>query len=211
MSGGVAKEGVCAATPRHGRGMNRDVLVAAAPSPRARVSSWSAWRRGAFAHNPAHNRRLSAALRKAASFELASWSPLRRRRLLLCAVLHDIGLAFDPDQKVMHAAAGAGLLAEVGLRDAAAVVARHAGAVVEAELRGREREFDPWRKLPYDADVLCVLDWIDATISPAGEDVSWQQRLEDIRARYGHDSPQALTFEQNRANVERGERIATAG
>ena len=72
--------------------------------------------------------------------------------------------------------------------DAVNLVAYHSFAIVEAELRGLRSSLDA--EFPYDEslphDLLC---YCDMTTSPSGERVNVEERLNEIRVRYGRDDP----------------------
>src|SRR2546423_7908743 len=114
--------------------------------------------------------------------------------LVAAAWLHDIGYAPSIADTGFHPLDGARFL-----RDLAAdgrlcgLVAHHSGARYEARLRdlGRElTEFRDERSLVRDCLWSC-----DMTIGPAGKPVTFDERLAEIRQRYGSDHvvPLAIT------------------
>ena len=102
------------------------------------------------------------------------------------AWLHDIGYSPDLIGSGFHPLDGARWLSDV--QGASPVlcqlVANHTGALIEAEERGLaavlSAEFPPAHRFLSDALTYC-----DMTTSPDGRPLSVDERLADIRARYG--------------------------
>ena len=105
--------------------------------------------------------------------------------LVSAAWLHDVGYAPHVAATGFHPLDGARFLRQAGVPASVInLVAHHSFAVVEAELRGLrtalENEFPYDPSLPH--DVLC---YCDMTTGPAGKRVTVDERLSEIRARYG--------------------------
>jgi hypothetical protein len=115
--------------------------------------------------------------------------------LTATAVLHDIGYSPGLRDSGFHALDGARYLRDVQHFEGMVcrLVAHHSCAVVEAEEHGLAadlaREFKPAPRGLADALIYC-----DMTTSPDGQRITIEQRLADIRARYGpaHPVTQAL-------------------
>jgi HD domain-containing protein len=126
--------------------------------------------------------------------------------LVACAAwLHDIGYARQLQDTGFHPLDGARYLRSISAGDRlCGLVAYHSGAMYEAELRGLRdelSEFPDERSLARDVVWFC-----DMTTSPAGDPVTFDERLGEIRRRYGdeHTVPRAIAAAsgQIRAAVE---------
>ncbi|MGF1597084.1 MAG: HD domain-containing protein [Acidimicrobiales bacterium] len=111
----------------------------------------------------------------------------RLELLIASAYVHDIGYAAPIRQTGFHPLDGARHLRRCGFDEAlVCLVANHTCASIEAELRHLrptlEQEFPLDPTLPHDELTFC-----DLTTGPAGETVSVDDRLADIRRRYGPD------------------------
>jgi len=107
--------------------------------------------------------------------------------LLMAAWLHDIGYAPDLIDIGFHPIDGARFLRKLGADDRlVCLVAHHSCAVYEARVRGLEdvllAEFGQEASPTYDALAFC-----DLTTGPAGERVTYPERMKEIRERYGPD------------------------
>lgn len=105
--------------------------------------------------------------------------------LVAAAWLHDIGYAPRVRETGFHPLDGARYLRDLGWDTGVVqLVAHHSGAVIEAEERGLRSELlveFPFRQsLSMDALWYC-----DMTTGPDGQTVSVEERLAEIRARYG--------------------------
>jgi hypothetical protein len=106
--------------------------------------------------------------------------------LTAAAVLHDIGYAPSLADTGFHPLDGARYLRDVEHADPmlCRLVAHHSCAIIEAEERGLAgvlaREFKPAPRNLDDALIYC-----DLTTGPDGQHMTIEQRLADIRARYG--------------------------
>lgn len=107
-----------------------------------------------------------------------------RELLVSAAVLHDIGYAPSIAKTGFHPLDGARWLRDVEFDDrVAGLVAHHTNAVVEAELRGLDRElsgeFDR-----EESQVADLLWYCDLTTGPDGQEFTVEERLAEIRERY---------------------------
>jgi putative nucleotidyltransferase with HDIG domain len=115
---------------------------------------------------------------------MAAFLALDGAVLVAAAWLHDIGYAPSAAQTGFHPLDGARFLAGLGVPERVVnLVARHSGAILEAELRGI-------------GDLLAVfadecgslrdaLWYCDLTTSPDGDAVSVRDRIAEIKERYG--------------------------
>lgn len=114
--------------------------------------------------------------------------------LIAAAWLHDVGYSEDLAVTRFHPLDGARHLAALGAPERLMnLVARHSCAIVEAKLRGLEREVGAYpdeRGLLRDALWYC-----DMTTSPEGKSVTLEERIEEIQRRYGQGAVFAFTEE----------------
>jgi hypothetical protein len=131
------------------------------------------------------------------------------------AVLHDVGYSPSIAHTGFHPLDGARHLQAAGADGRlCALVAHHSFAYREAELRGLTAELSEW----VDEETLLrdALWWADMTTSPDGQPIEFDERIKEIKDRYG---PQDLvTFfirqaePELRGAVERTEqRLRAAG
>jgi len=119
-----------------------------------------------------------------------------RDLLIAAALLHDIGYGPDLIDTGFHPLDGARFLGDTAQASdmLCRLVAHHSCALIEADERGLDlqlsREFQPARSDLTDALIYC-----DMTAGPDGQRMHVDQRLADIRARYGPEDPvsRALT------------------
>ncbi len=107
--------------------------------------------------------------------------------LVAAAYLHDIGYAPELAITGFHPLDGARHLRVLGHERLAGLVAHHTQGRHEARLRGLQEalaEFDD-----EDSLVSGALAYCDLTTGPSGERMTPVQRLLDVEARYGEDSP----------------------
>jgi hypothetical protein len=121
---------------------------------------------------------------KADSLRRATNNP---ETLVAAAWLHDVGYAPNIVDTGLHALDGARWLLREGWGDEiAGLVANHSCALYEAQERGLgevlAQEFPRQRSATADA-----LWFADMTTGPDGQDMTIQERLDEIRARYGAD------------------------
>lgn len=107
------------------------------------------------------------------------------RLLVASAYLHDVGYAPGVKETGFHPLDGARHLRRLGFDERiVGLVAHHSCADIEATFHHLEhhlrREFPIDHRLPHDALLYC-----DLTTGPNGEPLSIDDRLIDIRARYG--------------------------
>ena len=116
---------------------------------------------------------------------VASDLGVERVPLVASAWLHDIGYSPEVVATGFHPLDGARFLRDERASAAlVGLVAHHSFALVEADLRGLRSVLES--EYPYDTslphDVLC---YCDMTTGPDGQRVTAQERLSEIRARYG--------------------------
>jgi putative nucleotidyltransferase with HDIG domain len=104
--------------------------------------------------------------------------------LVAAAWLHDIGYAPDLAATGFHPLDGARYLSGLGAPEQVVnLVARHSNAILEAELRGLG---DQVAAFPDEAGPLRDALWYcDLTTTPDGEPVRAEDRIAEIKERYG--------------------------
>ncbi|MFI2473892.1 HD domain-containing protein [Nocardia xishanensis] len=101
--------------------------------------------------------------------------------LITAAWVHDIGYSPEAVQSGCHAVDGAAFLRDRGAPDRlCALVAHHSCARVEAHYRGVPIAWPDERTPLRDA-----LWWADMTTTPTGGATSVEERIAEVRARYG--------------------------
>ena len=107
--------------------------------------------------------------------------------LVAAAYLHDIGYAPSLNRLGFHPVDGALFLRAHGQERLACLVAHHSGARFEAE----ERELvDELAAFPVeDGPVMDALTFADMTTGPAGQLMTLEERIGEIRRRYQPDDP----------------------
>lgn len=122
--------------------------------------------------------------------------------LTTAAYLHDIGYAPDLAVTGFHPLDGVRWIidnrpAEERL---ARLVAHHSCAMFEARVRGLDgtllAEFQPDESEVYDALVFC-----DLTTGPTGESASFDDRVNEIRSRYGPDHEVTVALESSHSSL----------
>jgi putative nucleotidyltransferase with HDIG domain len=106
--------------------------------------------------------------------------------LRAAAVLHDVGYAPDIARSGFHPLDGARYLLELDAPQRLVdLVAHHSGAAIEARIRGLQCEHSHFtdEKTP----LRDALWYCDLTTGPDGEHLSVEERLAEIRQRYGRD------------------------
>ncbi len=115
--------------------------------------------------------------------DIFGWDELKCRQMFILGFLHDCGYEFSVDQ-TEHENLGGELLRTLG--------------------------FTHWREVyyhgkvtsEYSSDELLILNYADLTTSSTGEDITTEQRLEDILERYGEDSIQYINAARLVESVE---------
>jgi hypothetical protein len=117
----------------------------------------------------------------------AALAPEDRPYLIAAAWLHDVGYAPTLNRLGFHPVDGARYVRQQGQERLASLVAYHSGARFEAEERGLVdalAEFEP-----EDGPILDALIYADMTTGPAGERMSFEERIAEILDRYPADDP----------------------
>jgi hypothetical protein len=107
--------------------------------------------------------------------------------LVAAAYLHDIGYAASLNQLGFHPLDGARFLRAQGQERLACLVAYHSGARFEAEERGLVGELAAFPA--EDGPVMDALTFADMTIGPAGQPMTLDERISEIRRRYPPNDP----------------------
>lgn len=124
-----------------------------------------------------------------AASEFAEKLEIEADGLVAAAWLHDIGYSRELARTGLHALDGARYLRDLGWdRQVVTLVAHHSAARVEAAERGLEDELLQEFPEPTDRTALEVLWYCDMTTGPSGERVSVEERLAEIRERYGREA-----------------------
>lgn len=118
--------------------------------------------------------------------------------VVLAAWLHDIGYGPAVRRSGFHPLDGAHYLIGLGApAEVVGLVAWHTGAEFEAETRGLLRELG---QLPVpNSQALDVLTMIDLAVSPTGEPVLDENRVEEMLRRYEETHPVHRTVVRSRA------------
>jgi putative nucleotidyltransferase with HDIG domain len=120
--------------------------------------------------------------------DLGNKFDLEDDRVVAAAWLHDIGYAPELVRTGLHALDGARYLRDLGWDDqVVTLVAHHSAAPVEAAERGLDAELLREFPEPTDRTRLELLWYCDMTTGPSGERVSVEDRLTEIRDRYGQE------------------------
>lgn len=135
--------------------------------------------------------------------------------LTAAAVLHDVGYSPRIAKTGFHPLDGARFLKDSTPNTRlVALVAHHSCAYREAELRGLSAELTEW--VDEETPLRDALWWADMTTSPDGKPVAFDERLKEIRDRYGPQDVVTFFIRQAepelRGAVERTEaRLQAAG
>jgi HD domain len=127
--------------------------------------------------------------------------PQERAVLVAAAYLHDLGYAPSLAATGLHALDGARHLRGLGQERLAGLVAYHSGARGEAELRGLTVELAEFQDEA--SATSMALTYCDMTTGPAGELVSFVERLADVERRYGPQHLVTRAVRLARPEVER--------
>ena len=116
-----------------------------------------------------------------------------REDLISAAWLHDIGYSPELTDTGLHALDGARYLRCEGWpARVVGLVAHHSGARFEAAERGL---LDELSEFPFeDSPLLDALALADLTTGPAGERVSYEDRIDEILRRYSAEDPVHRTW-----------------
>jgi putative nucleotidyltransferase with HDIG domain len=120
-----------------------------------------------------------------------------RDTLIAAAWLHDIGYAPEIGHTRFHPLDGARYLRDQGWPEIVVnLVAHHSGARFEAYERGLSNEL---AEFPFeDNPLLDALVAADLTTGPAGERLSYDERMDEILSRYSPDDPVHRTWTKAR-------------
>nr|WP_308220286.1 HD domain-containing protein [Kineococcus sp. TRM81007] len=111
--------------------------------------------------------------------------PADRELLVIAAWLHDVGYAEQLAATGFHSLDGAQWLRQQGHERVACLVAHHSCASFEAALRGLSEVMATY---PDEGTaVRDLLTYCDMTTGPAGQAMTLDERLADVRKRYGTD------------------------
>ncbi|MFQ6198756.1 HDIG domain-containing metalloprotein [Streptomyces sp. NPDC000405] len=103
--------------------------------------------------------------------------------LVAAAWLHDIGYAPELRRTGFHPLDGARHLETLGAPSRlVCLVAHHSGAVYEAEQRGLSEELTQYER--EDSPLLDALIYSDMTAGPAGQRLTFDERISEILTRY---------------------------
>ena len=117
--------------------------------------------------------------------EVTASLDLRTESLVSAAWLHDVGYSPRVRSTGFHPLDGARYLVAQGVDDRVTeLVAHHSFARVEAQLRGLEGELLKEFPVP-DSELADVLCFCDMTVGPQGQAMTADDRLAEIRERYG--------------------------
>jgi hypothetical protein len=106
--------------------------------------------------------------------------------LVAAAYLHDVGYSPELEGTGFHPIDGARWLRGLGHERLAALVAHHSAARFEARARGLAAELADF---PDEASVVSdALAYCDLTTGPTGQQVTIDERLDEIVSRYGGES-----------------------
>lgn len=116
-----------------------------------------------------------------------------RRLLVAAAWLHDIGYGHAQRDTGLHPLDGARWLAAQGYpRRLCALVAHHSAATYEAEQRGLSEPLNAWEQ---EASAVSDALWAaDMSTGPAGQRMTYPERLDEILRRYPPDSEVAAAM-----------------
>ena len=119
--------------------------------------------------------------------------------LITVAYLHDIGYAPSLQKTGFHPLDGACALQADGKDRLASLVAYHSESPFEAQLRGYTQELNYF---PREHSIVAdALTYCDMTTGPAGEHVTFEERIADILHRYGKASLVSQAIQQATPNL----------
>jgi putative nucleotidyltransferase with HDIG domain len=119
--------------------------------------------------------------------------PVEADVLRAAAWLHDVGYTPALHRLRFHPVDGAAFLRDhLGWPAVAGLVAHHSGARFVAAVRGMTHLMQPFARREYWTGPLAdALTWADQTTGPDGGTVEVEERLREMLARHGADSPNA--------------------
>jgi hypothetical protein len=127
--------------------------------------------------------------------QVAAILPAEEREVLIAAAyLHDLGYAPALTETGFHALDGARHLRALGRERLAGLVAYHSGARGEAELRGLTVELAEFTDEA--SATSMALTYCDMTTGPAGEVITYEERLAGVEERYGAEHVVARSVRQ---------------
>jgi putative nucleotidyltransferase with HDIG domain len=121
--------------------------------------------------------------------------PADRELLVVAAWLHDIGYSPELHYTGFHPLDGATYLWQHGWpKRICGLVAHHSGAVFVARAHGLDTALDryPCEQSP----IADALTYADQTVGPGGQPMTLDERMAEMLARRGPDSPQARAHPQ---------------
>ena len=134
--------------------------------------------------------------------EVSAILPAEEREVLVAAAyLHDLGYAPALVETGFHALDGARHLRALGHERLAGLVAYHSGARCEAELRRLAVELAEF--VDEASATSMALTYGDMTTGPAGEVITYEERLAGVERRYGVEHVVARSVRHARAEVAR--------
>ena len=149
---------------------------------------------------PARLRHVEAVARRAVEIAGAV-EPDERDVLIAAAWLHDIGYADEAVRTGSHHLDGANYLSGLDEERLAGLVAFHGAALEEARLRGLDNELLAFSD--EDSRVSQALTYCDLVTRADGTEVTLEERIGDVRERYGGEHVVARALEDARARLER--------
>ena len=106
-----------------------------------------------------------------------------RTYLVAAAYLHDIGYAPPLHRTGLHQLDGASYVSTLGDTRLTALVAHHSEARFEIRLRGFESELNAYER--EESSTTDALTYCDLTTGPAGQAMTFDERLSEVVQRYG--------------------------
>jgi hypothetical protein len=126
-------------------------------------------------------------------------SPEERDLLVAAAWAHDIGYAPSLALTGFHPVDGARYVRRRGQEELARLVAHHSGARYEAEERGM---VDDLAEFPVvDGPLMDALIYADMTTGPAGQPLTFDERMDEILARYSPEDPVHRAITRSRPSL----------
>ncbi len=144
--------------------------------------------------------------------QVVAWtSAVDGAALVAAAYLHDVGHAPALRDTAHHGIDGARYLSTLGRPRLAALVAHHSGSAHEAAALGLTRQLQAFT--PEASATADALTYCDLTADLSGHTVTLEERVADVRRRYGDTHIVALSMEsaldELRQAVQATERLLT--